>query len=87
MSRLAEGENGEWSRGESNLRAGSLKDCSPSHSAPLKNPSGAESGAIGAMLVKDDSDLAAVVTAWPKLPDHIRQSIRTLVESSHQRIR
>ena len=28
----------------------------------------------------DDSDLTAVVTAWPTLPEHIRAAIRTLVE-------
>ena len=30
--------------------------------------------------VSDDPDLAAVVTAWPTLSEHIRATIRTLVE-------
>ena len=32
-------------------------------------------------LEQKSPELAAIVTAWPNLPDHIRQAIITLVES------
>lgn len=45
---------------------------------------GAESGAVDAPTVQEDPNLAAVVTAWPRLSDHIRRTIQTLVESDHE---
>ncbi len=33
-------------------------------------------------IVLSDADLARIVDAWPHLPDHIKATIRTLVESA-----
>jgi len=33
-------------------------------------------------LSESDPDLASVVEAWPKLPEHIKSAITTMVESS-----
>ena len=74
----------KWSRGESNPRAGLLRDCSLGHLAPPKNPSGAESGAVGAGTARNP-DLDLVIDAWPHLPDHIRKTIQTLIESGQER--
>jgi len=51
--------------------------------APPKNPSGAESGAVGAGTARN-SDLDVVIDAWPHLPDHIRKTIQTLIESGQE---
>ena len=32
-------------------------------------------------IAKTDPDLARIVAAWPKLPEHVRATISTLVES------
>jgi succinate dehydrogenase flavin-adding protein (antitoxin of CptAB toxin-antitoxin module) len=34
-----------------------------------------------ALLTEKDPDLAQVVDAWPKLPEHIKQTIKSLVKS------
>jgi len=33
-----------------------------------------------ALLAEKDPDLGLVVECWPKLPEHIKQTIKTLVE-------
>jgi len=43
---------------------------------------GAESGALGAKKIPDDPDLAAVVEAWPKLPEAIKAGILAMVEAA-----
>ncbi len=43
---------------------------------PLRRSAGRSDQSEGGML---DADLAALVAAWPTLPDHIRAAIRALV--------
>jgi len=40
---------------------------------------GAESGAVGARMGLSDPDLAAVVAAWPNLPEATRAAVVALV--------
>lgn len=47
--------------------------------APLE--SGAESGALGAPSDPLGADLAAVVEAWPTLPEAVRASILAMVRA------
>ena len=54
-----------------------LSSCAPSI-APIGDSSTDSSG-------HDGAELAAVVGAWPSLPEHIRDTILTLVESSMNR--
>ena len=42
-------------------------------------PSGAESGAVGGDSAPIDPDLAAVVAAWPGLPEAVRRKVVALV--------
>lgn len=44
--------------------------------------SGAESGALDAQKVDFPPDLAAVVEAWPKLPEAIRAGILAMVQAA-----
>jgi len=44
--------------------------------------SGAECGAVGAPKSTFGPELAAVVEAWPELPEHIRAAILALVTST-----
>ena len=40
-----------------------------------------DSGGVVPRLVPSDAELACVVTAWPHVPQHVRQAILTLVEA------
>lgn len=44
--------------------------------------SGAECGALGAQNAPLDPDLAAVVDAWPKLPEAIKAGILAMVKAA-----
>ena len=44
---------------------------------------GAESGALGAREAPLDADLAAVVDAWPALPDAIKAGILAMIRSGN----
>jgi len=48
----------------------------------LQPVAGAKSGAIFQLGGTPDADLAAVVSAWPALPEDVRQSILRAVESA-----
>jgi len=41
---------------------------------------GAESGAVGARMGLSDPDLAAVVNAWPTLPEATRRQVVAMVQ-------
>jgi hypothetical protein len=49
---------------------------------PVSTKSGAESDAHDAPTSVGDPDLAAIVAAWPRLPEHIKAAIRTLANTS-----
>jgi len=53
-------------------------------SGKAANPSmgGAESGALGARGRQDDCGLAAVVEAWPKLPNALRAGILAIIQAA-----
>jgi hypothetical protein len=34
-----------------------------------------------ALLQEKDPELQEIISAWPKLPEHIKQAVKTLVES------
>jgi hypothetical protein len=40
-----------------------------------------------AFLSQKDPDLAQVVERWPDLPEHIKQTIKTLVETASKKER
>lgn len=46
------------------------------------NPSGADSGAVGASVGAMDSDLALLVAAWPSLPDTTKANILAMVKAA-----
>jgi hypothetical protein len=45
-------------------------------------PGGAESGAVGVQNGPIDPDLAAVVAAWPDLPEAVRRQVAKLVKAT-----
>ena len=45
----------------------------------VDSQSGAQSGALDADLSPVDSDLQAVIDAWPNLPDDVKASILAMV--------
>jgi len=45
-------------------------------------PSGAESGALGAPETLADPDLRAVVEGWPELPEAVRAGIVAMVQAA-----
>jgi len=49
--------------------------------------SGAECGALGAQNAPLDADLAAVVDAWPKLPEAIKTGILAMVTAAGGTVR
>ncbi len=51
-------------------RAGDELSLNSSEKPPIRNAGGAESGALGG-----DSDLKAVISAWPDLPADVRKMI------------
>jgi len=48
---------------------------------PISESRGAKSDAPDAPKPPQDPDLAAIVTAWPNLPEHIKQAIKALVKT------
>jgi len=53
--------------------------------SPISIQGGAESGALGAREAAVDPSLAAVVEAWPKLPDGIKAGILAMVRTEQNR--
>ena len=49
---------------------------------PLGPESGAECGALGAQGAQGDAGLAAVVDAWPTLPEAIKAGILAIVRAA-----
>jgi hypothetical protein len=45
-------------------------------------PTGAESGAVGAQNGPIDPQLAAVVAAWPTLPEAVRRRVMAMVNAA-----
>jgi hypothetical protein len=45
---------------------------------------GAESGALGTIPVKIDSELSKLMDAWPMLPDAIKAGILAMVQAASQ---
>ena len=74
----------QWSRGESNPRAGSSKHCKYSDSGRGGSAGGAESGAFESDSSDSDRDLARLIDGWPGLPEAIRRAIMALVETTEQ---
>jgi len=53
----------------------------------LENPApadGAESGAVGALSAPIHPDLAAVIEAWPRLPEAVRAGIVAMVKAAER---
>ena len=48
---------------------------------PISETPSAESGAREGETTSKDPDLALIVERWPKLPEHIKAAIRTLVQA------
>jgi hypothetical protein len=48
---------------------------------PISTSGSAKSGARDAPDPIKDSDLAALVKAWPGLPGHIKAAVRTLIQA------
>ncbi|HEY3243830.1 MAG TPA: hypothetical protein VGM03_10810 [Phycisphaerae bacterium] len=54
-----------------------------SQTEPIENPGKqADSATPPAQAPAVDSDLAAVVSAWPDLPEHVRATIRMLIDNT-----
>jgi hypothetical protein len=47
----------------------------------IPDSGGAECGALGAQNAPSDPDLAAVVDAWPTLPEAVRTAILAMVKA------
>lgn len=47
----------------------------------ISGSGGAKSDAPDAPKPPQDADLAAIVKAWPDLPEHIKQAIKALVQT------
>jgi hypothetical protein len=45
---------------------------------------GAKSGAVGVRIAISDPDLAAVVEAWPTLPEAVRRQVVGLVKAQNK---
>ena len=50
---------------------------------PISGSSGAKSDAHDALKVPKDSDLDIVIKAWPELPEHIKEAIKTLIQTQN----
>ena len=48
---------------------------------PISTSGGAKSDAPDAPKPPQDPDLAALVKAWPELPQHIKQAIKALAQT------
>jgi len=48
----------------------------------VRDQSSAESGAVGAQTAFADPDLAAVVEAWPSLPEAIKAGILAMIRAA-----
>jgi hypothetical protein len=80
----------QWSRGESNPRAGSQKALNLSQKRTRSVSGGAKSGALsgdsGSMgasgLSQPGPRLARVIESWPDLPEAVRAGIAAMVEST-----
>jgi hypothetical protein len=48
----------------------------------ITHESGAQSGALGARVAPLDADLAAVVDAWPTLPEAIRDCMLSMIRAA-----
>jgi hypothetical protein len=53
-----------------------------SRKTAVRQAGGAESGALGAPMAPLDPDLAAVVDAWPTLPEPIRAGILGMIRTA-----
>ena len=49
----------------------------------VPDQSGAECGALGAREAQFDPELAAVVDAWPALPEPVKAGILAMVHGAH----
>ena len=70
--RAAEGD------GLENRRADDVTPCDSS----TYDQTGTELGALLGVLESDHPELAAIISAWPYLPEHIRQTIITLIKAA-----
>jgi hypothetical protein len=48
---------------------------------PISGSGGAKSDAPDPRNPPQDADLAAIVKAWPELPEHMKQAIKALVQT------
>jgi hypothetical protein len=62
-------------RGIATGRGGSRTICKIGGEIAISKKSGTESGTL-------PDDLAAIIGAWPTLPDHVKQTIATLIAAS-----
>lgn len=68
--------------GDTGLEHKSLGTCNDNELEGAVARLGAESGAVAAETPAFDSDLAAVMEAWPNLPDVVRVGIMAMVRAS-----
>ena len=68
--------------GPPGLEPGTLSACTGSELQKTRDQPGAESGAVRAESQSYNPDLAAVVTAWPTLPEAVTAGILALVQAS-----
>jgi hypothetical protein len=50
----------------------------------IGDPSGAESGALGARKAASDAGLAVIVEAWPRLPEPTKAAILVMIRAAER---
>ena len=71
----------EWSRGDSNPRAGAENDCVDKDLEQADSMRAAKSGANGDEKPPQDPDLTLIIERWEHLPEDVRSAILVLVKS------